>query len=413
MWRPSFLPIYARIHACCSVKLFFLSLLSFQNAAVVMLMSYTQQRQASAGAERFAVTHVVLMQEVTKLFASLVWCAVDVYRFVRAHGVDMDEKATALGGPEEARQQPTKVAFVKEASSSSCSSLNEDSNCKNGVAEGLEQIAPPTKADAWRLCKRQFCSELLHQSALWMLLPAVLYSLQNCCIYLALANIEPALFQVTYQSRILITALFMMCFLKRTFSLRQWLALVLLVFGVTAAQLENRVSAVSRQSSVGTFKGNYIIGVAATAASFTMSSAASVLMEGFFKSKSTSLNSFTSTKNVHLSFYSSAYFAALQLLGGVGGGFAEFRQTGLAGSVAAYFRGFDYLVWVLVLLQAIGGLVVAVVLKYSDNIMRTFASGFSLALSGFCSSYLYSFTPGALFLIGNVVSIGAITMYSC
>ncbi|RNF12099.1 CMP-sialic acid transporter [Trypanosoma rangeli] len=412
MQRPTLLVSYTWAHACCSVNLLFLSLLAFQNAAAVLLTSYTQQRHLAAGAERFTVTHVVLMQEVTKLIASLVWCAVDVYRFVGAHEVDMNAEEAVVKVPDETWQQPTRVVIGKAAPVPTFSSPSEDLHHKDEVADVSDKVYL-TRAEKWNVCKRRFFLELFHQSALWMLLPAALYSLQNCCIYLALANIEPTLFQVTYQSRIFITLLFMVCFMKRTFLLRQWLALVLLVFGVTAAQLGSRVSLVSNQSTVGMFKGDCVTGVVATVASSTLSSAASVLMEAFLKSTSISMRSFTSTKNVHLSFYSALYIALLQLLGDGGKAFTELSRTGLTDSVGAYFCGFDYLVWMLVLVQSIGGLLVAVVLRYSDNIMRTFASGVSLMLSGFCSSYLYSFMPSTLFLIGNVASIGAITLYNC
>ncbi|ESL07409.1 CMP-sialic acid transporter [Trypanosoma rangeli SC58] len=412
MQRPTLFLICAWVHAFCSVKLFFLSLLAFQNAAAVLLMSYTQQQHLAARAERFTVTHVVLMQEVTKLIASLVWCAVDVYRFVGAHEVDMNAEEAVVKVLDETWQHPTRVVIGKAALVPTYSSLSENLHHKDEVADGSDRVYL-TSVEKWSVCKRRFFSELFHQSALWMLLPAALYSLQNCCIYLALANIEPTLFQVTYQSRIFITLLFMVCFMKRTFLLRQWLAIVLLALGVTAAQLGSRVSAASKQSPVGTFKGECVIGVAATVVSSTMSSAASVLMEAFFKSTSISMRSFTSTKNVHLSFYSALYIAVLQLLSDGGRAFTELRRTGLTDSVGAYFRGFDYLVWMLVLVQSVGGLLVAVVLRYSDNIMRTFASGVSLMLSGFCSSYLYSFLPSTLFLIGNVASIVAIMMYNC
>jgi UDP-sugar transporter A1/2/3 len=46
-----------------------------------------------------------------------------------------------------------------------------------------------------------------------------------------------------------------------------------------------------------------------------------------------------------------------------------------------FFYGYTYVVVAVILLQAIGGLVVAVVVKYADNILKGFAASFSIVTS--------------------------------
>ena len=53
-----------------------------------------------------------------------------------------------------------------------------------------------------------------------------------------------------------------------------------------------------------------------------------------------------------------------------------------------FFRGYNFSVLVVILLQSLGGLCVAVVIKYADNILKVFATSISIILSCFASYYL-------------------------
>ena len=45
------------------------------------------------------------------------------------------------------------------------------------------------------------------------------------------------------------------------------------------------------------------------------------------------------------------------------------------------FFGFDWFVWYVVLLQAGGGLIVAMVVKYADNILKGFATSLAIVIA--------------------------------
>ncbi|ORX63201.1 hypothetical protein DM01DRAFT_1331272 [Hesseltinella vesiculosa] len=86
------------------------------------------------------------------------------------------------------------------------------------------------------LWKQELRHHLLSTDLLYMLIPASLYAIQNNLLYIALSHLEAATFQVTYQLKILSTAMFSMYLLQRQLVPRQWLALMLLMMGVTLVQ---------------------------------------------------------------------------------------------------------------------------------------------------------------------------------
>lgn len=65
-----------------------------------------------------------------------------------------------------------------------------------------------------------------------------------------------------------------------------------------------------------------------------------------------------------------------------------------------------------ILLQAIGGLIVAVVVKYADNILKGFAASFSIVTACILSYFIFDFKPSLLFIVGASMVIVSMYLYS-
>ena len=76
-----------------------------------------------------------------------------------------------------------------------------------------------------------------------------------------------------------------------------------------------------------------------------------------------------------------------------------------------FFFGYDAFVVYLVVLQAVGGLIVAVVVKYADNILKGFATSLAIIISCVASIYLFDFSLSLQFTVGAGLVIGSIFLY--
>ena len=106
-------------------------------------------------------------------------------------------------------------------------------------------------------------------------------------------------------------------------------------------------------------------------------------------------------RNVQLASYSSL-IAALSLLSVQRD--ETLREHG-------WLHNFGPLAWATVVWQAAGGLVVAVAIKYADNILRGFAQAFAIIATAVGSYWLFSFDLTLPFLFGVVVVVGSSLMY--
>ena len=232
--------------------------------------------------------------------------------------------------------------------------------------------------------------ELVNREALKMAVPAGCYTLQNNLLFVALANLEATLFQVTYQLKLLVTALFMVVLLGKSLTMFKWLALILLFVGIVLTQIKADLVAKKQGTTEQTINGLTAVVVCSVSSAF-----ASVYFEKVLKAASSSLP----VKNIQLSIFSIMFaFPVYSLVDGK--------------SLSEFFTGYDVAVAYLVFNQAAGGLLVALVIKYADNILKGFATSVAIVLSGVFSFLLLDFVPSFAFLGGAALVIVAVYMYA-
>ena len=78
---------------------------------------------------------------------------------------------------------------------------------------------------------------------------------------------------------------------------------------------------------------------------------------------------------------------------------------------AGWTDGFSNLTWFCLVFQAGGGLLVAVTIKYADNILRGFAQGLALIIGAVGSYVLFGFSLSLTFCGGVLLVIAAIFLY--
>lgn len=225
-----------------------------------------------------------------------------------------------------------------------------------------------------------------------ILIPALLYTMQNNLLFLALSNLDAATFQVTYQFKILTTALFSVTMLHRHLSVRQWLALLLLMIGVILVQwpTDAPVSKGGKESK--------FLGLTAVVISSFSSGFSGVYFEKLIKHNTQSLW----TRNTQLAIISSIFALSAVCIN-------DYTAVAEKG----FFHGYTKATWSVVLLQAFGGLCVSLVMKYADNILKGFATTISIILSSVCSFYIFDdFLPNSLFYSGATFVVSSTLLYS-
>lgn len=77
-----------------------------------------------------------------------------------------------------------------------------------------------------------------------------------------------------------------------------------------------------------------------------------------------------------------------------------------------FWQNYDHwLTWGLVGIHALGGLLVALVVKYADNILKGFATGVAVIVSGLMSWALWGYKPSAAFVLGALLVTGSTIMF--
>lgn len=274
--------------------------------------------------------------------------------------------------------------------------------------------------------------------------PSFLYTLQNVMLFVGAAHLEAAIAQVTYQSKIFFTAIFSVVLLRKELSTNQWIGIGILVVGVLCVQgiIDEIIPAANSAANAAAalaspppathtmlrgLGGNRtrghsvhgsrqhrrlhtpppgppppaeqvpLLGIGAMVLAAVCSSFASVFFEKMLKSPN---KPSLWLRNIQLAAYS-AIIALFTLLG----------TADPAIAARGYLHDFNGVTWAVVFTQSVGGIIVAVTIKYADNILRTFSQTVAVILGAFGSYFLFDFRFTASFNLGMLFVAIAIVLY--
>lgn len=245
----------------------------------------------------------------------------------------------------------------------------------------------------------KFCMTLKHTilkqpfDTLKVCVPSLLYIIQNNLLYVSASNLDAATYQVTYQLKILTTAFFAIIILRRSLRSTQWGALILLIVGVILVQLAQDKSTTLASG----LEQNHLLGFSAALGACFISGFAGIYFEKILKGSDISVW----VRNVQLSLLSLPF-----------GLITCFLNDGNTLRKQSFFFGYDLFVCYLIVLQAGGGLIIAMVVKYADNILKGFATSLAIVISCIVSIYLFSFKLSFQFTLGAALVICSIFIYS-
>ena len=193
-------------------------------------------------------------------------------------------------------------------------------------------------------------------------IPSILYLVQNNMLFEAVHNLPTSVYVVCSQGKIITSAFFSVTILGTTISGRQYLALFFLICGMILVQLPSEARGNQEKQTEVVLYGLFAV----TLACFT-SGFAGVFLEKIYKDNKDQISVWA--KNLQLTCISFPLAVLLAV--------SKDRQAFALGHM---LRGFDVIVIAIILLQAAGGLIVALVMRFASTLLKCFAVSISICL---------------------------------
>ncbi|CAE6414055.1 unnamed protein product [Rhizoctonia solani] len=398
--------------------------LAVQNASLTIIMHYS--RVSTPANRTYSAASAVLLNELLKGSISLL---IALFRVDdQTHKSSRPEVISLMSGSGDLDDDSPTTPMIK-AKAQGRNFLGHRSTGSGSIRGVLSsQLRRSTSLLTRLWCKFRRLGREVFSPDCWKLsIPAILYVIQNNLQFVAASNLDVATFQVTYQMKILTTAAFSVMLLRKRLSKAKWAALFFLALGVGIVQIQS--TAPKHEAPVSTSDGvdpvvkaaaesvsarahevigqakhvmNPLKGFAAVSAACVTSGLAGVYFEMVLKGSQADLW----VRNVQLSLFS-LLPALVPIIFNNAGTTSDGRSFPF--SLFANFSGWA---WATVLTQVFGGLITAIVIKYSDNIMKGFATSLSIVLSFLASVALFDFRITLAFVVGSSTVLAATWMYN-
>uniref|UniRef100_A0A6G1SQD6 UDP-galactose translocator n=1 Tax=Aceria tosichella TaxID=561515 RepID=A0A6G1SQD6_9ACAR len=259
-----------------------------------------------------------------------------------------------------------------------------------------------------------------YMDTLKVAVPSFVYYVQNNLIYVGSTHLDAATSQVTYQLKILTTAIFSVTMLNKKLTKLQWTSLVVLFIGVALIEtvavtnhdnklttppstITTNVSTTADQElkPLRTSQRRHekpLIGFIAILIACCLSGFAGVYFEKILKDTA---NVSLWIRNIQLSVVAIP-IGLMQVI------LTENEHI----STKGLFYGFTPMAWLCIVLQAQGGLLVALVVKFANNILKGFATSMAIVISTVASIFIFDFELTPSFVFGASLVISSVMMYN-
>lgn len=265
------------------------------------------------------------------------------------------------------------------------------------------------------------------RNTILMGVPAACYSLQMTLEYIALANLDAAIFSVLVQTKLLATAGCAVLVLRKKIKKVQLISLMLLTIGVMLCNMKDFGK--SSNNARRLIEGGRDLqqledvtpettkGIVATLAIAACSGFASVYTEKVIKAKRTSrkVELPTQQEQKHQSgaeyglAFTQVQLAVVSLV--IMGLYCIVMELDVILEKGLWY-GFDVPASISIFVSAFGGLTVAAVLKFADAVLKGYATAVSVILTGVLSMILFNTQLNVLYFLGIGNVICAVLLYS-
>lgn len=231
-----------------------------------------------------------------------------------------------------------------------------------------------------------------------LIIPAILYVIQNNLLFYALSNLSVPIYQITNQGKLFTTAIISRIMLQKQITNMQYFAIALLGLGVAVVHIsEYQANLGNKQNENEKHQGTQWLGLLAVFLSSITSGFAGVYFELILKSTQQSVY----CRNFHLASFS-LLLASFHIL------YTDFNKI----QVNGMFQGFDKLVVLIVVMQGMTGFVVSMMFKYADAVLKGFATSVAVVVATVASFFLFGTSLNVMFALGASMVASAVKMYS-
>lgn len=237
--------------------------------------------------------------------------------------------------------------------------------------------------------KRHLLHNLSFEQSLHFLVPAILYGASNTLVYVGMSYINPALFHVFGNTRILTAGILYRIMMKKQQSDIQWLSLVLLTIGA--------ILATPTSENIPRPGENNLLGLLILILMSLCSTASSIYTEINYK-KSHELSIFY--QNIVLYVYG-IFINGLWLI------YTDSSQLQNEG----FFYGYDKNALIVLVAQSSMGVSLSFIFKYLDNIVYVIALTISMFITAIFSAVFFEFTFTSTFVCALILVTISIYQY--